>query len=744
MADLAKLVVKLEAQTAQYQKKLETSDRRLKRFEKNTKRSLSKVATSFKTILGGVAIASATRGIIRYSDEYTNLSNRLRLATNSAEDFARAQASVFQIAQDTRQSLGATGELYQRLALSTKELGLNQKDLSGIVTTVNQSLVISGASAQAAEAAIVQLGQGLAAGALRGEEFNSVAEQAPRLLQVLSDSLGLNIGQLRELAKEGGLTAEVFINALKGQSDVIAAEFASTSTTVQQSLQKIDNALINAVGGEGQEATKNLTGALDDFAELVSDPLIVQGIGDIAGAVINLTGLFVKLAAAIPNAGRALGEFFARGTAGTANVKDAIDDLAALQRLGANLSNPNIRARFERNDNLIRSFLGFASVDELKQYGSQIESEIQSTLQRISRLQERGQTGESVEPFLQQFAQIQSAIEAEISSRKRLAEVRSPSTGAAGGSGSGTPPADTSIQDAFLESLRQEQEYFEQLGATLTNSVLTPQEEYKGLVLELDSALSHSAISQETYNRKLAEYREELAQATPGIQSMAELNEALNDTLPPQEAALNSIREQITLLVEAMGQFPAKADAIGLAIQNLRAEEQDLIEQTKETGEEMSEFAKQAARNIQDQLGETIKDTLQGDFDGILASWGDMLAEMGSQAIAARLAKSFGLEEILSGGGDSGGGIGDFFGGFFADGGRPHPGKVSVVGEQGPELFIPDGVSGQIMPNGASSGSSVSVGQMVFPGVTNEREAKRASGTMRRELAKLLDESRRY
>jgi len=477
MADLAKLVVKLEAQTAQYQKKLETSDRRLKRFEKNTKRSLSKVATSFKTILGGVAIASATRGIIRYSDEYTNLSNRLRLATNSAEDFARAQASVFQIAQDTRQSLGATGELYQRLALSTKELGLNQKDLSGIVTTVNQSLVISGASAQAAEAAIVQLGQGLAAGALRGEEFNSVAEQAPRLLQVLSDSLGLNIGQLRELAKEGGLTAEVFINALKGQSDVIAAEFASTSTTVQQSLQKIDNALINAVGGEGQEATKNLTGALDDFAELVSDPLIVQGIGDIAGAVLNLTGLFVKLAAAIPNAGRALGEYFARVNAGADGITSAFKEIDSA--FNATLSSGFInQQKVDKNTGLIQSFVGFASISDLKKYLKEAESAASKTQDLINKEVGSDFVQAALDKEFKARQNIVDILGTEIERREQLSTARAPAAAVAvsvgGGSGSGTPPADTSIQDAFLESLRQEQEYFEQLGATLTNSVLTP------------------------------------------------------------------------------------------------------------------------------------------------------------------------------------------------------------------------------------------------------------------------------
>jgi Arc/MetJ-type ribon-helix-helix transcriptional regulator/uncharacterized protein YukE len=735
MADLAKLVVKLEAQTAQYQKKLETSDRRLKRFEKDTKRSLSKVATSFKTILGGVAVGALVRNVVRATEAQEQAVKQLETGLASTGNI---------VGQSIDELTKKAAELQKATTFGDEDIIAAQAQLvtfTGIVRdqfdrTIEAALDLSTRMDQDLKSSVVQLGKAL------NDPVANLSALSRAGIQFSNDQKSV-------------IKSLVETNRLAEAQDVILQElerqFGGSAKAARDTFGGALDGLSNAFG-DLFEATDGLGDAKADVESLTSllqDPATVDGINNLVSGVIKLTSGFLKMTAAGTNGLKNYAEQLAAITNGPASIKEAITDLGRLQKLGANLDNTNIQARFQRNDDLIRSMLGFASIDELKRYQSQIQSELSTTYKNIGKLQERGQTGESAEPFLQSFVQLRQAIDQAIDAREMLTKVSSQS-----GLNPVNVPSETNPQQPinptaraeFLESLAEEDRRWKAIGATLTSSVLTPQEEYKGLVMELDSALAHSAVTQETYNRKLTEYQEQLAESTPGIQSMAELNQILTDTLPPQEAAFKAIREQIAQLVEAMGQFPEKSDAIGLAIQNLRAEEQALIESTKEAADELSVFGVRAAENIQDALGGTLTKTLKGDFDSIGQLWGDMLVGMAAEAASTRLAEFFDIKGLLTGtstGGD-GGSIGDFFGGFFADGGRPHPGKVSVVGEQGPELFIPDGVSGQIMPNGASSGSSVSVGQMVFPGVTNEREAKRASGTMRRELAKLLDESRRY
>lgn len=108
--------------------------------------------------------------------------------------------------------------------------------------------MVSGATAQEAENAIIQLSQGLASGALRGEEFNSVNEQGNRLIVALADSMGVGIGQMRQMAAAGKLTTDVVVNGLLSQGVTIGNEFANTTTTISQALQVAGNNITKFFG----------------------------------------------------------------------------------------------------------------------------------------------------------------------------------------------------------------------------------------------------------------------------------------------------------------------------------------------------------------------------------------------------------------------------------------------------------------------------------------------------------------
>lgn len=203
--------------------------------------SLSRVATALMAIL-------SVQQVSQYADAWTTLSNKLANALRPSERLVNVTERVFNITQQTRGSLDATASLYARLERATREYGTSADDLAKLTTIINQGFVVSGATAQEAENAIIQLSQGLASGALRGEEFNSVNEQGNRLIVALADSMGVGIGQMRQMAADGKLTTDVVVNGLLSQGVTIGNEFANTTTTISQALQVAGNNITKFFG----------------------------------------------------------------------------------------------------------------------------------------------------------------------------------------------------------------------------------------------------------------------------------------------------------------------------------------------------------------------------------------------------------------------------------------------------------------------------------------------------------------
>ncbi|EPG4500476.1 TPA: tape measure protein [Citrobacter freundii] len=203
--------------------------------------SLSRVATSLMAIL-------SVQQVSQYADAWTTLNNKLANAIRPNEQLLDVTERVFNITQQTRSSLDATATLYARLERGTRQYNTSAEDLAKLTTIINQGFVVSGATAQEAENAIIQLSQGIASGVLRGEEFNSVAEQGSRLMVALADSMGVGIGELRQMAAAGKLTTDVVVNGLLSQGTTIGNEFANTTTTISQALQVAGNNITKFFG----------------------------------------------------------------------------------------------------------------------------------------------------------------------------------------------------------------------------------------------------------------------------------------------------------------------------------------------------------------------------------------------------------------------------------------------------------------------------------------------------------------
>ncbi|QZI72888.1 phage tail tape measure protein [Pseudomonas protegens] len=207
--------------------------------------SLSGAASTLSTAL---ASAFSLHALYAASEAYTTLTSRMLLVTEGSAQLAAAQKAVFSIAQSAYQPLTATAELYQRIATNQKELKLTGEGVAGIVGTISKTMAISGASAASANAALIQLGQAFASGVLRGEELNSVMEQAPALAQAIAAGMGKTVGELRTLGAAGLLTADAVVKALQAQQQAVDELFGKTAVTIGHSFTALENSFTQVVG----------------------------------------------------------------------------------------------------------------------------------------------------------------------------------------------------------------------------------------------------------------------------------------------------------------------------------------------------------------------------------------------------------------------------------------------------------------------------------------------------------------
>ncbi|HHF1600585.1 TPA: tape measure protein [Haemophilus influenzae] len=234
---------------------------------------------------GGSYLSSGISDVIKYADSYTELQNRIRLVTNSQTAMVAATESVFDISLKTNQAVGATAQIYQRFAQNADRLNLSQLQVSELTETVAKSVAISGASAGAAEAALMQFGQALGSAELRGDELNSVIEQTPGLADAIAKGLGVTTGELKNLAKAGQLDIHTVIQALVKARDTVDNDFNKRVKTLSMSFTNLETS-ITKFSGEANSAL-GVTQKLATGVDFVSDHLqeLIIGLGSLTAAL---------------------------------------------------------------------------------------------------------------------------------------------------------------------------------------------------------------------------------------------------------------------------------------------------------------------------------------------------------------------------------------------------------------------------------------------------------------------------
>ncbi|HRO77118.1 MAG TPA: tape measure protein [Acinetobacter towneri] len=338
-------------QVKQLDKELETTTQELSQTEQASKgvsSELQGLKTGFNALTGALAalgIGVTASEIAQTADAYKNLSGRISIAIGDHGNLEKAMDDVKNVAIATNSNLEATGELYARLTKIGQEMKWPQEQALALTETINKAIQVGGGSAASNEAAITQLNQALGSGVLRGDEFNSMMEQSPRLAQALADGLGVTTGKLRELAGEGKLTTEVVTQALLSQSEKITAEFDKFPATIGASIENLKTAWTVYIGeadaatGASTKVAEAIKFVAENLDTIVST-LTLAGQAFIAYKALNIGLAFLDKARSVQAASTAITQETAAVVANTqaqiANANASKANAAAKTQLATN------------------------------------------------------------------------------------------------------------------------------------------------------------------------------------------------------------------------------------------------------------------------------------------------------------------------------------------------------------------------------------------------------------------------
>lgn len=256
--------------------------------------SANRLRNSLNNAFAFLGVAVAIVQLKRLTDTFTTLENKIRNVTDSEAQLTVVSSDLFNIAQKTRSGLAATANLYTRVALSTKNLGTSQQETLNFTKSLNEAILLSGATAVEAEAGLIQLSQGLASGRLQGDELRSVLEQLPVVADVIAKGMGITRGELREFGAQGKVTAQEVLKAFREAREELENKFARAIPTIAQSLVVLDNALIRTVGGFDKAfgASSGLALIIITIAENMETLIrVAAGLTIALGAVLAVKGV---------------------------------------------------------------------------------------------------------------------------------------------------------------------------------------------------------------------------------------------------------------------------------------------------------------------------------------------------------------------------------------------------------------------------------------------------------------------
>lgn len=184
-------------------------------------------------------ISFSIHSYIAMSDQLKTIEGQIKNVVKSGKETKRVEEEIYAMAGRSRQSYAESANLFTSVARNASELGKSTDDILKFTEDVSNAMLLGGGSAASQQAALVQLGQALGSGTLRGDELNSIMEQAPKLAETIAKGMGTTIGSLRKLGSEGKLTAKDVFEAVRKQSDSLKKDLGNMPWTVAQATNRI-------------------------------------------------------------------------------------------------------------------------------------------------------------------------------------------------------------------------------------------------------------------------------------------------------------------------------------------------------------------------------------------------------------------------------------------------------------------------------------------------------------------------
>lgn len=286
----AEQIYNYKTRIEELEQKIEQAGEQMKKLKDNTKQSsgeaqnLSRIMGGIKTLIASYAGFNALQGIAKTSDDLTQTTARLGMMNEGFRETGGALEStddlvnlVYASAQDARGSFGDMAAVVAKFGNNAKDAFSSSAEVVDFANLVQKQMTIAGASTTEASNAMLQLSQALGSGVLRGDELNSIFEQAPNLIQTIADYMDVPIGSIRQMASDGKLSADTVKAAIFSASEEINAKFDQMPMTWGQVTQRMKNS-----------ALQNFKPVLNKVNELAGNERFTSAANSVLGSLATV------------------------------------------------------------------------------------------------------------------------------------------------------------------------------------------------------------------------------------------------------------------------------------------------------------------------------------------------------------------------------------------------------------------------------------------------------------------------
>ena len=644
--------------------------------------SVVNLKNAFLALGASLLVRSVTSSI----DKYRLLESQIRLVTNSEEELKKTETDLFKLSQQTRSDYESTVKLYARAARNTRDLGLNQKTLLELTKATNQSIQIGGQTTAEAANGVIQFSQAMAAGILRGQDFRSVMENMPRLARAIADGMGITIGKLRELANNGELDIQRVIAAILKEKDKLDQEFSKLAPTIGQKLLQIRNAFERDLSHTNVD---DLIGSLDEFKNLIDDPATLQSITAFGAAIVRSVTFAVNAIAKLTKGVQSLSEDIARfvtGSSGGQFFNLSHDEL--LKKRAELLDQIGKKEAYLKTHGY--DFGGVKrDIEEankaLKDQLRQVELLLKFTKQLSAEEEKRAVRG------------LNGELLGVIPKKRQAQPGAAPAV-------VGSATASSKAKQAQDDYQKVQQDLQRQLALfdDNTKAAAVLYETQKGGLQDLSAAQKEQLITlakELDVKEKLQQKEQARQQETK--QRQADLKALENSLGTETELEQQEYEKRIALLAESLSRKEISQQEYNNLIEKEQEAHQNKLEEiSKNSNDGMTQYAIQAARDIQSAFSNFFFDAMEGKFDDLVGSFKKTLDRMVANLLASQLLNfllgDFGKTGKL--GGLAGKAANYIFGGGKAIGGGVGKNTAVRVNERGGEFLYLGDRSGTIMP----------------------------------------------